>query len=602
MNIVKSQLARKLLIFIFSVSFILIIGSFIYFYISAKSYLLRSAEKEINLFHNYFEQSAIAQINELNAEINGAVVDVLLDYGNHSSQNELLTEFVQSIIGLGEEFYFYNKISKEADLIVPIKVFGGKQVLNQNSLSKDNFNDLLSSIVTIEEIDRTTSYCSIPKFGTNNYLLNKDLKTLTIIIKLSGVFLFDQLIQKIYFPHKINFSIVNAINIVEYSTNKYWINQNIENYLHFNNLASNVYLDEEKNIFFIEWDSKFFKNKLVITNDLSFEYDTFYSIISKVLFYSILIYLLISIAAIVYISRLSKSLNKISFVTKKIGDGDFNNKININRNDEVGDLIKSFNKMVDNLKDSYSKISETNKELELKITELSETKNELTKKQKLALIGETISKISHEIQNKISGVSVWIQNLEMQTSLDKNSAIYVNEIKRSLNSFVEMLHNFKKFYRKPYLEKKNFIFNQLVENIITRYENDIEAKKIKTNLFASENIEIEADNNMLEEAIVNLFVNAVYFSPKEGEIEIEIKIVTGKLVFRIKNYGPKIEEENLENIFNPFFTTKSSGSGLGLAICKNIIEAHNGKISVINLKPIGTRFEFILPLNEKHIK
>ncbi len=118
---------------------------------------------------------------------------------------------------------------------------------------------------------------------------------------------------------------------------------------------------------------------------------------------------------LLYTNKISKSLNEISKVSTLVGIGNFKNKINIYRNDELGLLIESFNQMVDNLKESYEKLNITNKELESKIAELVKTKNELTKKEKLALIGETISKISHEIQNKISGVSVWVQNLEMQT-------------------------------------------------------------------------------------------------------------------------------------------------------------------------------------------
>ena len=586
MKFLKSQLARKLLLFIFSVTFILIIGSFLYFYFSGKSFLVKSAENEIELFRKYFDQSALTQINEFNNEINGAFVEDL--YGMEKiHSNEAFSRFVNSILNIGNEYYFYDKLNNRTFIITSTKVFGGEEVLSKNEIDQIQFNKLSNSIKVIKTLDKTSYYCYASRNGINDHYIKKELKNLTFIIKLNGLFLFNQLIQKIYFPPKISFSILTDNNIFKYSTNKFYINQKLEKYFPNNISSHNSFASLEKNVLAGSWKNQLFNNILIITNDISKELDDFYEIIYRLLFYSIIIYLLINIVTLVYLNKLSKSLNEISNVTKKIGEGKFSSKINLRRKDEVGDLILSFNTMVDNLRESYS--------------ELSETKNELTKKQKLALIGETISKISHEIQNKISGVSVWVQNLEMQSSLDENTEIYVKEIKRSLSSFVDMLLNFKKFYRKPYLEKQLFDFTDLIQKIIFRFKNDIEAKQIKMEISNPEYCEVFADKNLIDETITNLLVNAVYFSPKEEVIKIEIDKRNNSLQFAIQNQGPKIEDENIENIFNPFFTTKSSGSGLGLAICKNIIEAHDGEIKAVNLIPNGTRFEFYLPLNTKNV-
>ena len=254
--------------------------------------------------------------------------------------------------------------------------------------------------------------------------------------------------------------------------------------------------------------------------------------------------------------------------------------------------------MIDELKTSYSKLSLSNEELRVKIDELTQTRIELSKKQKLAFVGETISKISHEIQNKISGVSVWVQNLEMQTSGDENISLYVNEIKSSLTSFMEMLQNFKKFYRKPYLEKSKVDFIKIVENVIKKYNSDIYEKKIRVEKkIILEKKVFELDENLIEEVIENLLVNAIYFNPENSVIQIEVMKENSNIIFTICDEGRGIPEENFDNIFHPFFTTKSSGSGLGLAIAKNIVEAHDGSIITFKGKNKGACFKITLPIN-----
>ncbi len=87
--------------------------------------------------------------------------------------------------------------------------------------------------------------------------------------------------------------------------------------------------------------------------------------------------------------------------------------------------------------------------------------------------------------------------------------------------------------------------------------------------------------------------------PQKGKIKIDMKVITMNLNFSIADEGKGIENDIIDNIFNPFFTTKSSGSGFGLAISKNIIEAHNGKIEVCKKVKIGARILVKLPLTIK---
>lgn len=592
----KKKITSKLIIFVFSVSFTLIIGSFLYFYYSGKAYLEDSAQNEIEVFRNHFEKSSQNQIRELDNEVNGFLVGFNFTQTLNTLNQKKIKEFIGIKKTLIEEMYFINFNDSIITAAMPIKVFGGKKVVNFSTLEQKKLN-YLDSLKTIYVLDENSQFGYIYENKIKNYYFYKILNNYSVLIKINGLTLFEKCIEQIYYPPNIHFAITNRDEMIEYSTNKFWIKQKINKYFNFEILDNSVHLEDKLNIVCRKWESKYLGSWLIITNDISDDYNSFYSIVNRILFYSILIYFLIAGVALIYSKRISKYLNKITKVAIAVGDGNFENKINIKREDELGLLIDSFNKMVDNLKQSYAQLNLTNKELESKISELVRTKTELTKQQKLALIGETISKISHEMQNKISGVSVWVQNLEMQSQLDDSTQMYVDEIKNSLNSFVEMLLNFKKFYRKPFIEKSEINFINLVENTLKQFMSDINAKEINIAISnTKEDLNIVADKNLIEELLVNLLVNAIYFSPQKGTIKIDIMSNENNLEFSISDEGKGIEDEIIDNIFNPFFTTKSSGSGLGLAISKNIVEAHNGEIEVCRDVKVGAKILVRLPL------
>jgi signal transduction histidine kinase len=590
----KKKFSSKLIIFVFSTSFLLIIGSFGYFYYSGNNYINNSAISELKNQFSNFDRASAAQLKEYSNEIDGSFFNIDLNIDMSKSR---ISNFLKLNKGIIDEIYILNKQNNECNIITPIIVFSGELVINYSAYDLSKFNNLLDQIIEIDNYNHITSFGYTNSNSIINYLLKKDFNSFCLVLKFNRNNLFDVVISRIYHPETIEFHLISNENVIDFSTNKFWVNQTLGKFLNGELLTDNYYSDTEKEIIYGRWQSQIFVSNLLVTNSISKYLNDFESISYKLLSYSVIVYLIIVLGTLLYTNKISKSLNEISKVSTLVGIGNFKNKINIYRNDELGLLIESFNQMVDNLSESYDKLNIANNELENKIDELVRTKNELTKKEKLALIGETISKISHEIQNKISGVSVWVQNLEMQSNLDDNALMYVEEIKRSLSSFIEMLQNFKKFYRKPYLEKSNFYFHNIIDKVIENYRADILAKKLDIRQkIPNKEIKIYADKVLLEEVIVNLLVNAIYFSPQKGKIEIDIVSNKKELYFSITDEGKGIEDHIIDNIFNPFFTTKSSGSGLGLAISKNIIEAHDGEIEVCKNVKMGARILLKLPL------
>ncbi len=593
---VKNKLATKLLLFVLTASLILIGGSFTYFYFSGKSYITSTSIKELENYSKRFNKTVNNQI----AEYSNFIISLQLTVNPETDINEKLVKNVENILStnstLINKIYLEYEDSTKSIVLSSATVLFGEQIINRHKIKTHQFDSLYNA-VSVTTINNSVEFGYIKHNYQPDYYLRKKNKFFNIIIELSNLSFYENVLNKIYYNDEIDFCIGDLNNTIIYSTNKFWINQKVRKYFRGKEDRNNFFIDEDKKIIYGKWFSDILENRIIISRNFTSAYNSFRTLLNNILIYSIAIYILIVIFTIIYANKISKSLNKVTAIAKRVGEGDFENKIDIKRNDELGLLIDSFNNMIDELKISYDKLHLTNKELKEKLEELTQTRIELSKKQKLAFIGETISKISHEIQNKISGVSVWVQNLEMQVPKNENITLYVTEIKSSLNSFMEMLRNFKKFYRKPYLEKQKIDLIKIVENIINRYNSDMENKGIEiVKNIECTNSTATLDKNLITEVVENLFVNAIYFTPENSKIEIRIKNTTENIILTICDEGPGITTENYDNIFTPFFTTKSSGSGLGLAIAKNIIEAHNGTIEVIKINGRGACFKITLPI------
>jgi C4-dicarboxylate-specific signal transduction histidine kinase len=288
--------------------------------------------------------------------------------------------------------------------------------------------------------------------------------------------------------------------------------------------------------------------------------------------------------------RFAKSIGDVTTVATKVAQGDFSQKLQDQRNDELGILFHAFNQMTTKLQRSYDALRASNIQLEEKITELTETRKELSQKQRLAVVGEAISKISHEIQNKIGGVSIWVQNLERYLATDPDATEYIDELKLAMQSFMEMLVHFKRFYREPVLNRQATDLVEIVDAALSAVHSELINKNITIQRKFFNSIVLHIDGEQIKDVLVNILLNAIYYTPANDSIEIELASHKTSATLSIQDSGAGIAKDSMETIFQPFQTTKSGGSGLGLAISQNIIKAHGGKLTAHNAENGGAVF------------
>jgi len=146
-------------------------------------------------------------------------------------------------------------------------------------------------------------------------------------------------------------------------------------------------------------------------------------------------------------------------------------------------------------------------------------------------------------------------------------------------------------------EKIIYSMDYVVEDVLTVANKYITQHKVNVRYNKSGDSSCIIDKELIKQAFINIIFNAVQAMPDGGELTISILNVHGlfvKIIF--EDTGTGIKPENLDKIFNPFYTTKEEGTGLGLSIVHNIIKDHNGTISVFSKEGIGTKFEIALPI------
>ncbi len=275
--------------------------------------------------------------------------------------------------------------------------------------------------------------------------------------------------------------------------------------------------------------------------------------------------------------RVAVPLEHVANATANIAHGNFDIDLSVKTGDEVESLASAVTRMANDLK-SY--------------------RAELLRSAKLATIGEMASEISHEIQNRISGVSLWVQYLHAELDKDDPKREYLEEMKEGLGGFTGLLEDLKQFYKTPILHLSDVNVNELIIASLPIVEHRLVDRRIKIELDLDPNLPpVNCDGEKIKSVILNLIVNAIDAVDEDGRIDIQTSALdagpgnAGQIVqLAVKDNGCGIAEQDLPRIFYPFYSTKGSGSGLGLAITSNIVAAHGGTIDVASRAGEGAAF------------
>ena len=238
---------------------------------------------------------------------------------------------------------------------------------------------------------------------------------------------------------------------------------------------------------------------------------------------------------------------------------------------------------------SLSKVEkQLSKQNKILLDEVENKTSELIKSERLATIGTMSSRIAHDLKQPLTVMQTYADMLtpEIILKLNYSDKQKWSRIQNSILDMSRIIEDVLDFARTTEIKKKSISFQSVLKLAMNHVKSSY---GIIINL-PEKDFKINCDARKIEGVLSNIVNNAVQAIDGQGEIDIETEIDSKFLTIRIKDSGPGVSDENLDKIFEPMFTTKTTGTGLGLNIVKKIIAKHKDKITVEDNQPKGTNF------------
>lgn len=226
---------------------------------------------------------------------------------------------------------------------------------------------------------------------------------------------------------------------------------------------------------------------------------------------------------------------------------------------------------------------------------------------RLAVLGELAAGAAHEIKNPLTSIRSTIQYLSNDFDVESEKGQMMHELLNETERINKIVQGLLSFARPSELNSMEVNLEQLINQTLLLVNNTLKKQRIEVEFeYFTEQTTIMGDAEQLKQVCLNIILNAVeamkendeshprtlYISMEEGTL---IDVRSRYLLISFEDTGKGIDEEDIENVFNPFFTTKEEGTGLGLAICFGIINRHKGELEVRSTLGKGTCFTIKLP-------
>jgi two-component system sensor histidine kinase BaeS len=285
--------------------------------------------------------------------------------------------------------------------------------------------------------------------------------------------------------------------------------------------------------------------------------------------------LLVLLMAIWQSRNIIRPLHQMAEASRKLAKGDYSQRVQVNRNDELGDMASAFNQMASDLSHQSQ------------------------------LRQQMMADVAHELRTPLSVLRIDLESME-------DGLMEVNtENVRTLQSEVSYLTNLVEDLRMLSLadagdlkiEKTQVEVNSLVREMVERHQNSAREQKIQlSSKYPDQEIFVYGDPLRLSQVLVNIISNAIKHTPPGFEISTQVSLSDNNAVVSVTNFGSWIPKEDLERVFDRFYRLDQSrnrdhgGSGLGLSIARSLMQAHGGRIWAESVEAKSTTFYISLPV------
>jgi signal transduction histidine kinase len=290
---------------------------------------------------------------------------------------------------------------------------------------------------------------------------------------------------------------------------------------------------------------------------------------------------------VVLASTIQRPMIELQEQMERVGEGDLTaTVIFAQRNDEIGDLGRNFNRMVQQLRESREEIEHLHR-------------TQMSRAEHFATLGELAAGLAHEIRNPLAGIAGVIEIVGRDLPPTSPAKLVVKDVRQEITQINRILTDLLETARPRTPEMHSSDLNTTVEHAVMLARQQVLSKPIKIEFTrANSLLDVEHDSDQIHQVLLNLLLNSVQAIDGSGMVRIAVFAQNSSAVVTVTDTGRGIPPEHLPNIFRPFYTTKGNGTGLGLSLARRIVEEHHGQIGVESSTGKGTTFSVVLPLRQ----
>jgi two-component system, NtrC family, nitrogen regulation sensor histidine kinase NtrY len=289
------------------------------------------------------------------------------------------------------------------------------------------------------------------------------------------------------------------------------------------------------------------------------------------------------LASLWFAARVTRPVVSLAEAARRVAAGDLGAKVEVESNDELGELASAFNRMTD---------------------DLMQQKERTLQAERVAAWRELARRLAHELKNPLFPLQVTVENLirAKQKSPEMFEEVFregTATLLAEINNLKTIIGRFSEFSRMPQPQRQPTQVNDVVRSVLRVFDAQLQDKdknqiSMRTELDRALP-EISADPDLLHRALQNLVLNAIDAMPQGGELAIRTESLGDRIEVCVSDTGSGLTQEECGRLFTPYYTTKKHGTGLGLAIVQSVVSDHGGKISVESTEETGTTFRIELP-------
>jgi signal transduction histidine kinase len=283
-----------------------------------------------------------------------------------------------------------------------------------------------------------------------------------------------------------------------------------------------------------------------------------------------------------------RPLKDLQRTIERVREGDLSARVGFaKRNDDVGQLGRQFNEMIQQLQENRSEIERLHQ-------------SEMVRAEHLATIGELAAGLAHEIRNPLAGIAGVVEVMGKELPAGSKSRAVLGDVQEEIHHIQRILSDLLAYARPRAPQFHAADLNTTIEQAVALARQQMRDKPIEILFMPCARPPLVAhDSAQIQQVMLNLLLNGIQAIEEQGRVQIAVRQEGANVVVRVSDTGRGISPDALPNIFKPFFTTRREGTGLGLPLAKGIVEAHGGRIAVASAPGKGTEFEVWLPIERR---